>query len=111
MKSTLAPNWRYVLARARLSPQLEENRFKSELMRALTWQIGVEGIQATQASLISYDAKTGAFVLRCLRGSERRLTASLALIARLGDLPAHLESERISGTVAGLKRKTSKSPA
>ena len=108
MKSTLAPNWRHIQLSVKLFSPMDENRFKTELMRALTWQIGVEGIQQTQASLISYDPASGLAIVRCLRHSERRLVSSLALILRLGDMPVHLESVRISGTIAGLKRASSK---
>ncbi len=106
MKSTLAPDWRYLLLRAHLTQPMPAPRFSAELMRALTWQIGVEGLEQTQASVISFDEKTGALIMRCLRGSERRLAASLALISRVGEQPAHFESLRISGTVASLKKKT-----
>jgi RNase P/RNase MRP subunit POP5 len=108
MKSTLAPDWRYLLLRAHLSQPMPAPRFSSELMRALTWQIGVEGLEQTQASVISYDEKSSELIMRCLRGHERRLAASLALISRVGEQPAHLESARISGTVSHLKKKSEK---
>ena len=77
-------------------------------MRALTWQIGVEGLAQTQASVISFDEKTGALIMRMRRGQERRLAASMALISRIAEQPAHFESMRISGTVSHLKKKPEK---
>lgn len=111
MKSSLAPNWRYISLRVQMAQPLEEKRFGVELVRALTWQIGVEGMQQTQASVISYDPASTHLVLRCLRGSERRLIASLALIPRVGEREAHLESLKISGTLNHVqeKKKTHKS--
>ena len=103
MKSTLAPNWRYIALRAHLAQPMEEKRFCAELTRALTWQIGVEGMQQTQASVISYDVASSHLVLRCLRGSERRLIASLALLSRVGEQAARLESLKISGTLNHVK--------
>ena len=99
MKSTLAPNWRYISLRAHLQSPMEEKRFTSEFIRALTWQIGVEGLQATQASIISYDAPSSHLVVRCARGSEQRLIASIVLLSRIGEQTVRLESLRISGTL------------
>ncbi|VVC01789.1 Rpp14/Pop5 family protein [uncultured archaeon] len=95
MKSTLAPNWRYISLRAHMAQPMEEKRFTSELIRALTWQIGVEGMQQTQASVISFDAPSSHLVIRCMRGSERRLIASLALLSRVGEQTIRIERLKI----------------
>jgi RNase P/RNase MRP subunit POP5 len=104
MKSTLAPNWRYISLRVSMAPPMDEKRFTVEFIRALTWQIGVEGMQQTQVSVVSFDASSSHLVLRCARGSERRLIASLALLSRVGEREARLESLKISGTLQHVKK-------
>jgi len=103
MKSTLAPNWRYISLRVHLPQPMEEKRFTSELIRALTWQIGVEGMQQTQASIISFEASSSLLIMRCARGTERRLIASLALLSRVGEQTVRIESMKISGTLNHVK--------
>jgi RNase P/RNase MRP subunit POP5 len=108
MKSALGQKWRYILARIHLSQKIPQSSLRVELMHALAWQIGVEGIEQTQISIVFLDESLGKVIFRVASGHERRIVASLALISRIGEFPARIESLLISGTLSCLQKKASK---
>ncbi len=108
MKSALMDDKRYLAVRivgAAGQSAWDEGRLKGELTRSLSVVLGVMGMAEVEPNLISFDAKSGEFVLRAKRGHERKLVAALALVNSLGGAPVRLECLRISGTIKRLRMK------
>ncbi|GEM_PF-3895981 len=105
-KSSLMPNWRHLHVKVHGGVRAMGNEeAKKEMMKCLSIFFGVDGMSQLQVSVERYDDASKEFVLRVIRGGERKLTAGLALIGEFSGAQSRLETTRISGTIKSLDEK------
>lgn len=76
---------------------------KREMLKCLAVFFGVDGMAQLQVSLEKYDDGKKEFVLRVIRGGERKLVAGLSLVGEFAGNQARLETVKISGTIKALE--------
>lgn len=99
MKSTYRPDYRYVYAKIR-GIDASERECRTILKEILAKSLGMMGLYEIEPVII--DCKNEYVIIRCIRGTEDRLCAVLALIDSNQRQRLHIEVERISGTLRSI---------
>lgn len=102
MKSTLAPNKRYLLVRLAGERPVDGRQARAEVARHIEAFFGIEGMAQAQPRILDKLCKDDRLVLRCARGEEMRLVAALALLGKISGMNARAKVVKISGTLRAL---------
>ncbi len=102
---TMRTNWRYISARVVpvwYRPDPREVYYA--IIDAATWMWGDTGTAAMQPAVI--EAVPGRVIIRCARGHEDALEASLAAVTAVNGCSVALHPQRTSGTLRALRRRS-----
>jgi RNase P/RNase MRP subunit POP5 len=103
MKSTYRPDYRYVYACIE-GAELEGMQGRNVIKKILSHSLGMLGIYEIEPVVI--ECQGGHVIIRCIRGTESRLCAVLALIDSDQERRRiHIKVKRISGTLRSIAQK------
>jgi len=102
MKSSLGNKDRYLLMQVH-GAQANSQSLQAGVQKYLEEFFGAQGLASVQPKIILNACKNGNyFAMRCVRGEEMKLCASLALASKISGSQTRLEVKKISGTIRAL---------